>query len=158
MDTTIYTTDIIIAGILILALVCQLYYYFRYINGSLRVNRRNKKGKQPISEAQPGVSVIICARNEEDNLRNYLSSILEQDYPTFEVIVINDESSDDTPVVLDRYARLYNNLHITFVPTGARIQSSKKLGLTLGVKAAKYDYLLFTDADCRPETSHWINA
>lgn len=158
MDTTIYTTDIIIGGILLLALVCQLYYYVRYINGSLRINRRYKKGKQPISEAQPGVSVIICARNEENNLRNYLSSILEQDYPTFEVIVINDESSDDTPVVLDRYARLYNNLHITFVPTGARIQSSKKLGLTLGVKAAKYDYLLFTDADCRPETSHWISS
>lgn len=158
MDTTILTTDIIIGCLLFTAWVCQLYYYLRYMNGSLRINRRSKKGKLPLSEAKPGVSVIICARNEADNLRNYLPVILEQDYPTFEVIVINDESSDETPIILDRYARLYNNLHVTFVPEGAKIQSSKKLGLTLGVKAAKYDYLLFTDADCRPATRHWISS
>lgn len=134
----------------------QLYFYVRYIGGSVRNHKREKKGKHALSIGQPGVSVIICAHNEAYNLQTYLTYILEQDYPQYEVIVINDGSVDDTPYILDHYARIYPHLKITFVPQGARIISSKKLGLTLGVKAAKYDYLIFTDADCVPADKTWI--
>lgn len=107
-------------------------------------------------EKQPGVSVVVCARNEGDNLQNYLHALLCQDYPTFEVIVVNDASEDNTQLVLEHYTQYFRNLHLTFVPADAMVRSSKKLALTLAAKAAHYDYLLLTDADCRPESPHWI--
>lgn len=100
--------------------------------------------------------MIVCARNEAMNLRMYLQALLEQDYSKYEVIVVNDGSQDSTQDVLDEYLIKYPNLRLTFVPVEARIISSKKLALTLAVKAAKYDILLLTDADCRPETRNWI--
>ena len=113
--------------------------------------------EQPEKQEQPGVSVVVCAKNEGDNLQNYLTALLCQNYPTFEVIVVNDASEDDTQFVLDHYLQLYPNLHLTFVPSDAMVSSSKKLALTLAAKAAKYDYLLLTDADCRPESPEWIS-
>ena len=104
----------------------------------------------------PKVSVIVCARNEQTNLQDYLHTLLTQDYPCYEVIVVNDSSEDDTQIILERYAQQCNNLYITFVPAGARVISSKKLALTIGVKAANYDSLLLTDADCRPQSRYWI--
>jgi len=104
----------------------------------------------------PPVSVIVCARNEADNLRHYLQALTCQKYPEFEVIVVNDGSEDDTQLVLEQSAKLFHNLRLTFVPHDAWVRSSKKLALTLAAKAAKYDYLLLTDADCRPESPRWI--
>jgi len=105
---------------------------------------------------KPGVSVVVCARNEGDNLQHYLHSLVCQNYPTFEVIVVNDASEDNTQLVLDHYQKNFRNLHITFVPADAMVRSSKKLALTLAAKASHYDYLLLTDADCRPESPDWI--
>lgn len=105
---------------------------------------------------QPGVSVIVCAHNEEENLRDYLHTLLNQDYPCYEVIVVDDGSEDHSQMILKQYAREYNNLYLTFVPNGARVISSKKLALTIGIKASHYDYILLTDADCRPESCKWI--
>ena len=80
-----------------------------------------------------------------------------QDYPLFEVIVVDDESEDGTREVIERYVNLDSRVRMTFVPKNARVGSSKKLALTLGAKAARYDYLLLTDADCRPESPRWIS-
>lgn len=102
------------------------------------------------------MSVIVCARNEGENLQDYLQTLLAQDYPKFEVIVVNDGSEDKTQEVLERYALVSNNLYVTFVPRDAHMISTKKLALTIGAKAAHYDYLLLTDADCRPESRQWI--
>ena len=112
--------------------------------------------EQPEKQEQPGVSIVVCAKNEGENLQNYLTALLCQNYPKFEVIVVNDASEDNTQFVLDHYLQLYKNLHLTFVPSDAMVSSSKKLALTLAAKAAKYDYLLLTDADCRPESTEWI--
>jgi cellulose synthase/poly-beta-1,6-N-acetylglucosamine synthase-like glycosyltransferase len=105
-----------------------------------------------------GVSVIVAARNEAGNLRDYLHSLLEQDYPMYEVIVVDDRSEDNTRQVLDDMMLHYPRLRRTFVPQHARIISSKKLALTLGIKGARYDYLLLTDADCRPASRQWISS
>ncbi|HJV77225.1 MAG TPA: glycosyltransferase, partial [Paludibacter sp.] len=101
-------------------------------------------------------SVIICAKDESDNLRKFLPFVLQQDYPNFEVIVINDGSTDESGTLLNDLSVEYPNLRTTFVPVGANNLSTKKLGLTLGIKAAKNDLLLFTDADCMPEDKFWI--
>lgn len=141
---------------LVLVWIYQLWFYLRYMAGTLRHLRRQRKGKIITPIKQPPVSVVICARNEANNLREYLSAVLEQDYPEYEVIVVNDGSQDDTQSVLEQYQSLYPNLRLTFVPLNARVRSTKKLALTLAAKAAKYDYLILTDADCCPQSKHWI--
>ena len=93
---------------------------------------------------------------ERDNLANYLQALLTQDWPEYEVIVVDDESEDNTRAVVESYMVQDPRLRLTFVPYGARVGSTKKLALTLAAKAAKYDYLLLTDADCVPESNHWI--
>ena len=110
--------------------------------------------------AAKGVSVIICARNEAENLRHYLHAICCQDYPLFEVIVVNDASEDDTQTVLEHYTQLFRNLRITFVPqqtTAFSRQNAALLPLTLAAKAAQYDYLLFVKPDSRPESRNWLS-
>ncbi|MBQ2540483.1 MAG: glycosyltransferase [Paludibacteraceae bacterium] len=147
---------------------CYLMYFaLRYLDGVRR--RRSGSGAEKKDNLQivessnlqipkdMGVTVVVCARNEAAHLEPYLQSLLTQDYPEYEVIVVNDGSQDNTREVIEQYERQYEHLHTTFVPAGARVQSTKKLALTLAAKAAKYDYLLLTDADCRPESSHWIS-
>ena len=148
--------DYVVLGLLMAAFLYQLYFYVRYMCAPLRFARRCKKGKVSRSEARPGVTVVVCARDEAHNLIDFLPHLLEQDYPEFEVIVVNDASEDDTDCLLGRFQRMYPNLRVTFVPIGTRVGSSKKLALTLAAKAAKYDYLLLTDADCRPCSRQWI--
>jgi len=148
--------DYSLAGALFLLFVYQVYFYGRYMAALARHNRRLRKKPLAEPDSWPGVTVIVCARNEEQNISNYLQALLEQDYPTFEVIVVNDGSEDHTQMVLEEYRQKYKQLHITFVPVDARVTSSKKLALTLAVKAANYERLLLTDADCVPESRHWI--
>lgn len=129
----------------------QLYYYLRYL-----LIRMPKTDSSVRTRTLPKVSVVVCAHNERENLENYLHTLLSQDYPEYEVIVVDDESEDNSLIVLEQYARQYPNFYHTFVPQGARVISSKKLALTIGIKAAHYDYILLTDADCRPESRNWI--
>ncbi len=148
--------ELIAFGLLLLAFIYQLYFYLRYLNGVLRLRTKIKKDKVYFLTEQPPVSVIICAKDESDNLRKFLPFVLQQEYPNFEVIVINDGSTDESDILLNDLSVEYPNLRTTFVPVGANNLSTKKLGLTLGIKAAKNDWLLFTDADCMPEDKFWI--
>jgi cellulose synthase/poly-beta-1,6-N-acetylglucosamine synthase-like glycosyltransferase len=148
--------EIILLGILLLTFFYQLFFYIRYTHGVLRLKKKINKNKVNFLTEQPPVSVIICARDEADNLRKFLPFILAQDYSDFEVIVVNDGSVDETDILLNDMKINHPNLRTTFVPIGVTNLSTKKLALTLGVKAAKNDILLFTDADCMPEDKFWI--
>lgn len=106
----------------------------------------------------PPVSVIICARNEENNLAANLVSILEQDYPVFEVVVVNDCSEDDTEQILARLKSQYPHLRSTIIKKTGSFANGKKFAATVGIKAAQYEWLLFTDADCKPESPYWISS
>ena len=148
LNNPLTITLLVIIGV---AFIHQIYFYLRYLRLGGKVT------SQTDSDVQlPAVSVIVCAHNEYDNLQDYLSILLEQDYPCYEVIVVDDSSEDGSDLLLERWSRQYGNLYHTFVPRGARVLSNKKLALTIGIKAAHYDYLLLTDADCRPESKHWI--
>ena len=148
--------ELIVFSILLITFIYQLYFYFRYLNGVLHLLKKIKDDKIPFQTEQPAVSVIICAKDEAENLRKFLPFILDQDYPEFEVIVINDGSTDETDNLLRDLCVDYPRLRTTFVPVGANNVSTKKLGLTLGIKASKYEFLLMTDADCMPEDKTWI--
>lgn len=143
----ISTTEFALIGALVLVLVYEIYYYFRYLW---------LYSEHHTSEAYPPVTVIVCAKNEAYLLRDYLQALVEQDYPEYEVIVVNDGSEDETPIVLGEYAKRYSHFRSTFVPVGARVCSSKKLALSLAIKSARYEHLLLTDADCCPASNQWI--
>ena len=158
MFEQIHSIDWILLGVLGALFLVQLYFYARYMCAPARKMRRDRKqikSEEPIAE-MPGVSVVLCAHNEAYNLSQYLQALLTQDYPEYEVIVVDDGSEDETRAIIEQYLVHDPRLHITFVPLEARVGSTKKLALTLAAKAAKYDYLLLTDADCVPESNQWI--
>ena len=134
-----------------LTLLIQLYFYLVYYSRILlyRNKQQQKSPKEP-------VSVIICARNEEENLEKNLPSILTQDYPEYEVIVVNDCSEDDSEFVLERFQKKYKHLKTTTIKQDEKFFHSKKLALTIGIKAAKNELLLLTDADCVAESNKWV--
>ena len=101
------------------------------------------------------VSVVICARNEAANLVQHLPKILNQDYPNFEVIVVNDASTDDTEWVLKNFQKTYTNLRVVNVIE--KTLAGKKGALAAGIDATKHDWLLLTDADCYPLSKNWIS-
>jgi len=103
------------------------------------------------------VSVIICARNEADNLSSNLESILTQNHTNFEIIVVNDASTDETSIVLNAFEKRYQNLKIIDIKPTSNYTGNKKNALTKGIETAAYNNLLFTDADCAPASSNWIN-
>jgi biofilm PGA synthesis N-glycosyltransferase PgaC len=102
------------------------------------------------------VSVIICARNEAENLRNFLPSVLEQDYPSFEVIVVNDCSEDASDDVLGQLLMQYSHLRISSITKDPKFTHNKKFAQFIGIKAATNELLIFTDADCQPESEKWL--
>lgn len=144
------------AAVLLVSFFYQLYFYLNYLNGINRWNSKLSKGKFVRNPELPPVTVIICARDEEKNLQEFLPLVMEQDYPEFEVVVVNDASLDNTDILIDNFKKIYPNLRSTFVPDGTTNLSTKKLAITLGIKAAKYDCLVFTDADCYPSSKEWL--
>lgn len=159
------TIDWVLLGALLALFMGQVGYYLCTIYHlpstkaeSLRRREEQEEGDEAMRrEGCPGVSVLVCAHNEAYNLSAYLYALLSQDYPTYEVIVVDDGSEDKTREVIESYMVQDKRLRITFVPKEARVRSTKKLALTLAAKAAQYDYLLLTDADCTPESTHWIS-
>lgn len=109
----------------------------------------------PSGPAQP-CSVLICARNESDNLRHNLRAVLEQEHPDFEVLVVDDASTDDTPAVLAFFREKYPQLRVLRIDK--KTAPGKKQALAAGIAAARHDLLVFTDADCRPASRHWLTA
>ena len=137
------------------AIVIQLaFYLFVYLR--VVIHKKQQQTSQ-VKDLLP-VSVIICARNEEENLRQNLTSVLEQDYPLYEVIVVNDCSADDTEQVLAQSKQKYPHLRSTIIKQDGSFRNGKKFAATVGIKAAQHEWLLFTDADCRPESSLWITS
>lgn len=110
------------------------------------------------NENLPPVSIIICARNEEDNLFELLPNIMEQDYNEYEVIVVNHQSIDNTADILTAYEGKYPHLRVINLEKNNHLAMGKKLPLTLGIKGAKFEHLLLTDADCKPSTNLWLRS
>jgi glycosyltransferase involved in cell wall biosynthesis len=113
-----------------------------------------KDAAQPSSF--PPVTVVVCARNEEKNLMDHIPLIMEQEYPEFELVIVNDSSWDNTEDVLKALVYQYPKIHVISLDEDKQNMKGKKFALTLGIKAAKYDTVLLTDADCVPTSTQWI--
>ncbi len=133
--------------------IIQIFYYLFFF-------RRLAVYKAPLKTAsisQP-VSVIICARDEADNLAKNLPGILVQDYKTtHEIIVVNDNSTDETKYVIDEYKKSFKNLVNIELTQEAKLIMGKKFPLSMGIKSAKYETLILTDADCVPASEFWVD-
>lgn len=145
--------ELVLGGITIFLFLIQLLYWLVVYARPLRKARRQQPAE---SSEHPPVSVIVYAKNESENLRIHLPALLTQEYPVYEVIVINDGSTDESDDVLKRFEQDHKHLYHTYIPEGAKYLSRKKLALTVGIKAAKYDVLLFTEANCQPLSNYWI--
>lgn len=136
----------------IVAVSIQLFYY-----GAFSVFAFSKDKPLEANQNQKfPVSVLICAKNEAVNLQKNLPAILHQHYDDFQVVLINDASTDDTLDVMETFAEQHANIHIVNVENNEAFWGSKKYALTLGIKAAKHEHLLFIDADCVPNSNLWI--
>jgi glycosyltransferase involved in cell wall biosynthesis len=113
---------------------------------------------QPHPELTPRVSVIVCAHDEEQNVRELVPLLLSQDYPDFEVIIVEDRCNDGTYDYLLEATKRDNRLKMVRVSHLPAHVSGKKFALTLGIKAATSEWLLFTDADCRPVSNRWMRS
>ncbi|WP_299778297.1 glycosyltransferase [uncultured Formosa sp.] len=141
----------IIFYIFVAIVFIQLFYYLIFLRSFAFL-----KPRQAQKTAIP-ISVIVCAKNEEENLKQFIPSILNQDYPNFQIVLINDASSDETLSVIEDFAEQFNTIKIVDVKNTEAFWANKKYALTLGIKAAKHDHLLFIDADCKPVSNTWIS-
>jgi glycosyltransferase involved in cell wall biosynthesis len=113
---------------------------------------------QKITPKRIPISVIVCAKNEAENVANYIPLLAQQNYPDFEIVLIDDASSDNTLAIFEEFEKQYPNVRLVKVKNNEAFWGNKKYALTLGIKAAKKEYLLFTDADCYPTSKDWILA
>lgn len=141
----------IVFWVFIAALVLQLVWV------SVFFGRLAYYKNPPKNQHFPPVSIVIAARNEADNLFENLPKLLKQDYPgPFEVVVVNHQSIDDSKHLLYALKRDYAHLEIMDVERSKHLKASKKLPLTLGIKKARYEHLVLTDADCSPASDQWL--
>ncbi len=133
-----------------LTFIQLLYFWALFSRFAFRKTPGRKWSKMP-------VSVIIVAKNEYHNLKEKLPYILEQDYPDFEVILVNDGSDDDTGLLLVEMQKKYPHLVTINLQDNVNFFYGKKFPLSIGIKSAKHEHLLFTDADCQPGSKYWIN-
>lgn len=142
--------------IIILCVVLFLYHLTVVIFKSVRVCAADK-GKRA-EWGSEGVSVIITSNNRAEDLRENLPYFLEQNYPEFEVIVVDECSEDDTQDVLAELQQKYPNLRTSRIYPETKFRSTKKIAINIGVLAAQYDVLLFSEISCRPSSDKWIGA
>ncbi|WP_289288130.1 glycosyltransferase [uncultured Duncaniella sp.] len=107
----------------------------------------------------PSVSIIIYSEDDAENLEPLIHQIFEQDYKSqFEVIVVNDGAVSATKDVIAKLDRTYPNLYMTFTPLQSRSLSRKKLAITLGIKASRYETVILTSGNCCIESKTWLKS
>jgi len=143
----------IVFFVFILVVVVQLFYYL-YFFSKVAFYKSKKRAR---SQQHP-VSVIICARDEDENIARNLPGLLVQNYPsTYEVIAVNDNSIDDSKYILKELQKTFKDrLNIIELTHEAKLINGKKYPLSIGIKEASHEILLLTDADCVPASENWL--
>ncbi len=140
----------VLFGLFIFVVFIQMFYYM----GVFRLFSFDKPKKK--SNKQIPVSVIVCAKNEQENVLKFIPLLAEQNYSDFEIILIDDASSDETLDIFEAFEKQYTNIRIVKVQNNEAFWGNKKFALTLGIKASSKENLLFIDADCYPTSKNWI--
>lgn len=134
------------------ATAIQVFYYVVFFS-----RLAFYKPKEKLQTQQHPVSVVICSRDEDENLARNLPGILVQQYPsTFEVVTVNDNSVDDSKYILQELKKTFKSLNVVELTHEAKLITGKKYPLSIGIREAKHEVLLLTDADCVPASEYWI--
>lgn len=131
----------------------QLFYYLFFFTRLAFYGKNTNYG-----EALPGVTVLVCAWNERENLVELLPLLDAQEYPEFEVILLDDRSDDGSEEYIRDHINTWKNIRYIRINDEFDHVTPKKYALTVGMKQANYPVALMTDADCRPSSVHWITA
>ena len=151
------TLTITVCGVLLLIAVATPFCNVLFRRPDFDSESSSSNGNSGGDKQMPGFSIIIPVHNNAMEIERNLSAFLEQKYSgNYEVIVVDESSSDETEDVLKRLKSQYSNLYTTFIPDTSHYLSRRKLSITIGVKAAKYQWLLLTSADCRPLSDNWL--
>lgn len=137
-----------------IGVIIQLIYLLVIFGRTAWFKSFTKSSKNQIPEE--GVTVLVAAHNEFQNLKVLIPKLFEQDYPKFDVMIVNDRSTDRTKRLLEEMMEIYPKLRSVTVKYTPNHVTSKKFALTLGIKVAKNDVILLTDADCIPNSDQWI--
>jgi glycosyltransferase involved in cell wall biosynthesis len=142
----------LLIGFFAAVIAIQVFYYLFFFL-RLAIYKKPKK----TGHVEHPVSVVICARDEANNLANTLPGVLVQAYSTtHEVVLVNDNSEDETKYLLDEFKKSFKNLNPVQLTQEAKMIAGKKFPLSMGIKSAKNETLLLTDADCLPASEHWM--
>jgi Glycosyltransferases, probably involved in cell wall biogenesis len=153
-----YDDHALVLSLFALVVFTEVFYFIFFFS---RVAFYRKKKDEETSPLYP-VSIIVCAHNEEANLIKNLPTLLNQQYhrdgkPYYEVLVVNDNSEDDSYYVLQDMKKVYPHLHIVNLTQTAKLIPGKKFALSMGIKSARHPYVLLTDADCVPASEQWLS-
>lgn len=153
------TAEVVALSVFFIVFVIQLFYYLRYYRKPYIQAKSRLSETQSSSSSMLKVSVIIISENEADCLSENLPAVMEQDFFDYEVIVVNNGSTDESDVLLRSLELRYPNLYHTYLPySNDKKMDRRKLALTIGIKAAKGDILLFTEPYCKPVSKNWISS
>jgi glycosyltransferase involved in cell wall biosynthesis len=133
-----------------------LYPSFVYLLAARHLKNHQPPAGDELTADGEGVSVIVCAHNEANNLRELLPLLYRQHYKPLEIIVVDDRSTDDTALLLHEQKKEESRLRSVWVKERPEHVRGKKFALSLGIRKARYDKILLTDADCRPQSDHWV--
>ncbi len=131
--------------------------FITYISFQIFYFRKGKSLSKKNNKIEPiPVSLIISTKNQANILEKNLPAFLNQNYPDFEVIIVDNGSTDETENVLKRLQSKYPHLRKTKIPADDKFSHNKKLALTIGIKAAKYEQLFFSNINCQPINENWL--
>ncbi len=133
----------------------ELKYFFK-IGNYAKKSLQDKNESDATIHKYPKASIIVYALNAEKTISEYLDSLLIQKYPDFEIIVVNDASEDNTALIVENYTLIHNNVYMTFMPASSHNISRRKMALTLGIKAAKGEFVITTSSDTIIQSPYWL--
>lgn len=148
-------TNLVVLGCAVFFLLVQILYYL-IVYGKIAFKKHRFRVDLSKQEEYPPLSVIIAVKNDEYNIKNKLVEILEQDYPKYEVIVVNDASTDDTEYILKGLSVVYPHLKVVNIVENVNKFQGQKFPISIGIKSAKYEHLVLTKADCKPNSFEWL--
>ncbi|AEI47213.1 glycosyl transferase family 2 [Runella slithyformis DSM 19594] len=149
-DWSLYPVLNTLLGLFAVLVLVQLYYIlFVFTKLLFRQSLDEKK-------TWPAVTVVVCAHNELENLRELLPMLNEQDYPHYEVVVMDDRSVDGTVVFAETESNAWSHVRFIHIKREYDHVTPKKYAVTTAIRNAAHEVILLTDADCRPTTDQWI--
>lgn len=140
---------------LVLLIVLFMWHIITIIYRSVVLIRSERKRAVSTGQGE-GVSVIITCSNKAELLRQNLPAFLEQDYPLYEVIVVDECSEDETQDILFDFQQKYPHLKTSRIFPDTKFRRTKKIAINIGVLAAQHDVMLFSEIECIPESRNWV--